>query len=110
MTDLEKNVQELIMELQKIHYSWTRVTAALWSPEEGKKERAREEKLKNELKKIVPERIKELEEEKQGMISENSKFFIRLYRIFGRPKKAENAEKRISQINCEIQELRNYFK
>ena len=110
MKDLKKRIQELTSELNKIHHSWTRVTAAMWTPEQWEKEREQAEEIKKELRKLVPLRIAELEEEYNTLDNRYSKFMKLRFKIFGRPKVVGYDQERMQDITHEIQELQSYVK
>lgn len=110
MEDLKKRIQELTSELNKIHHSWTRVSAAMWTEEKWAEERARTEEIKKELVKLVPLRIAELEKEQVMLNNRNSKFKKLCFKVFGIPKQVRVDEKRIQEIFFEIQELQRCIK
>ena len=110
MEDLKKRIQELTSELNKIHHSWTRVTAAMWTEEKWAEERARAEEIKKELTKLVPLRINELEEEWETLNNRYSMLTKIIYKVFKYPKFVGVDLQRMQDITREIQELQSYVK
>ena len=107
---MKEEIQELTLRLNKIYYSWSRVSAAMWTPEQWEKERAQAEDIKNELRKLVPLRIAELEEEYNTLDNRYSMLTKIIYKVFKYPKFVGVDLQRMQDITREIQELQSYVK
>ena len=103
------NTKERISELRKrlmdINYSSTRITAAWWS-EEVRAEVGKEKKeIQEELRKLIPKRITELEEERAELEKKYSPISRMLYKIIRLPKKVGENEEQINRILLEKEDL-----
>lgn len=100
----KQKISNLIMELQNINYAATRVTSALHITDRIAGEK-RKQKIMEELRQLVPKRIKEIERERYELEKNYSFFSRKMYQMIGWPKGVGENEKQIKKILFEKEEL-----